>query len=64
MDKRQLEILGINIVEKADNYLLMQRLGRLPARDSVNSLTQGLTEIRDAAKALYIEIAGKDPWKD
>jgi len=65
MNDNQLLILGHNIVDRAENQLGAQKnVSHLPPMLRIELLVATLAEIRDEAKALYIEIAGDDPWED
>ena len=62
MDDRQLCILG-NLADKADNYL---RTAKIPMPDGmkVAGMIQGLSELSEALKELYVELSGENPWQD
>ena len=63
MNKQQLDILGMEIVDKADNILALQRIG-LPPQAIADAFAGVLREIRDTARALYLELSDDDPWAD
>ena len=63
MTPEQLDILGVEIVDKANNILALQRLP-LPATALRDAFAQVLREIRDVAKNLYLDLADDDPWAD
>ena len=62
MNGRQLSTIG-ELADKADNYL---GVAALPMPDSVkvDGLNQGLTELSEELKSLYIELSGENPWQD
>ena len=61
MNKQQLDILGIEIVDKANSILALQRLP-LPPQDIIRAFAIALKEIRDTGRNLHIDISGEDPW--
>ena len=63
MNAEQLDILGVEIVDKANNILALQKLP-LPAADLRDAFANVLREIRDVAKNLYLDLADDDPWAD
>jgi len=63
MNAEQLDILGVEIVDKANNILALQKLP-LPAADLRDAFAKALREIRDVAKNLYLDLADDDPWAD
>lgn len=58
----QLERLG-QLVERVDNLV---HAGKIPMPDKlrVTALTEALPGLHSDLKALYVEIAGEDPWAD
>jgi hypothetical protein len=60
--EEQLEKLG-RLVDRIDNLV---HAGAIPMRDElrVKALTASLPDLHSELKALYIEIAGDDPWAD
>jgi hypothetical protein len=57
------EALG-KIVDRAENALFAAKLPGVLGPTHVEGLTGTLREIRDAARKLYVEIEGNDPWAD
>jgi len=60
--EKQLEMLGTQIADKADNFISFANLPVLPEQ-KVDALLAGLKEIKKIARELYIEISGDDPWE-
>lgn len=63
MTDEQLNILGIEIVDKANNILALQRLP-LPPQDIVKAFAGVLRDIRDTGRKLHNEFSTYDPWED
>jgi hypothetical protein len=60
--EEQLEKLG-KLVDRIDNLV---HAGAIPMPDKlrVTALTEALPDLHSELKALYVEIAGEDPWAD
>lgn len=60
MNADQLDRLG-RLADKADNFT---HASKLPMPDSIHkqALTDGMNDIRDALRLLYIEVSGENPW--
>lgn len=61
------DVLG-RAVDTAENYMeygthaTMTAMARLPANIRIDALSNGLKELRDTIKALYLELGGEDVW--
>ena len=62
MNEKQLEILG-QLVDKAENYLALGNAPNLPAIVLLDELEQGIKELRDEIKKLYLDSGGEDVWE-
>jgi hypothetical protein len=58
--RKQLETLG-KLSDKAANLRAASHL-RLPPEMHVTQLSNGMKEIRDEIRELYIDIAHENPW--
>ena len=61
-NEETLERIGM-LVDKAENYLAMQKMN-LPPMLAIDGLKQGVTEIRDELKVLYEDLGGdvEETW--
>lgn len=61
------DVLG-RAVDTAENYMeygthaTTTAMTRLPANIRIDALSNGLKELRDTIKALYLELGGEDVW--
>jgi len=62
MNEEQLDRLGQEIVDKADNFLEYKNMA-LPPKMIIDALLNGPSEIRSTARDLYVELSGDDPWE-
>ena len=67
-DEHILDVLG-RAVDTAENFMeygthaTTPAMARLPSDIRIDALSNGLKELRDTVKALYLELGGEDVWQ-
>ena len=51
------------LVDTADNYLALDKLN-MPIEMKLDAFKTGLRELSRDLKALYVELAGENPWEE
>jgi hypothetical protein len=62
VSEEQLQQIG-RLADKCDDYAAASRLP-MPAPFHVAQLRAGLEDLSRELRALYVAIAGRDPWKE
>ena len=51
------------LADVADNYLALEKLN-MPIEMKLDAFKTGLRELSRDIKALYVELAGENPWEE